>query len=327
MEEKISLLKLINLDKKREQENLKNIVMENLARYIVCLENLMEDIIKLDDKIDAEKYIFRIHNIFDIFYKSSRMSFEKATILIGKELGDIQIIINNFVSEFNSKISINKEAFNKISSILEIKKNLIELEKIKEIKRQTDDAILTIKNKISKIEKEKMLVEDELGIYKKSEEYKEFIEEQEKIAQENKYLNDNISKLRQNLNLKLLSKFFHSDKKKTRLISHYTDNFVNALKNDGNLEIANIAKEAGQDIDKDTLINIKKRVENQRFPDENKKINEFNAKIKNLEQDIINKENEIVQEQNKKKKIDDKQKQIILDISEKLENRFNVKVI
>ena len=127
IKQKIPEVKLLNLNNRKEEQRLKDIVMTNLHDYIYSLEKLVEDLEKIESK-ETEKYIEKIQFIFNRFSKSSRMIYERATILIGKELAEVRDMINNFAKEFNEKLALNKENFEKMDLIKTTQDNLRELE-------------------------------------------------------------------------------------------------------------------------------------------------------------------------------------------------------
>lgn len=316
--EKIPSLKLINLDKRKEDPRLKGIVMENLFIYISYLEKLIDDLAKIDEA-KTNEYILEVQSVFNRFNKNSKRIFEKATIFIGKELADVRDIIKKFAKEFNEKIESNKEIPEKKKLIEDLKSILNNLEDAKKIQKQIGEQLLTTENKIAQLENEKQLTEKDYEDYKKSKEYGEFLEEQEKIKQENKIANESAVKLKQEIDLKFLSKHFHEDAKKSRLIKEYSENFINSLKNDNNLEIISILKQANQNIHEEKIREIRKNILEQKIPNENKKLREFEDKKGRLEMEIAYEKSKFEHEKDKKQKFEEKQKQILEQIKEKVE--------
>ena len=92
----ILVLREINLDKKRENEKLKLVVLENLNFYIQSLEKLVENLININP--EEKDYLDSLSNIINNFTKNSTNYFEKATILIGDELGHTKLMIKTFVN-------------------------------------------------------------------------------------------------------------------------------------------------------------------------------------------------------------------------------------
>jgi len=324
--EKIPGLKAINLEKRKEEEALKKIVLQNLFSYVVFLERMIQELDKIEDE-DTECYIKRIQGIFNGFIKISKMSYERATILIGKELGEVKELIKKFTKEFNEKVEQNKIVFERIKLIKDFKKTLNELEDAKIIQKKFENSIEDIKNKIIEIEKEKQLSEKDYEKYKKSEEYEYFFKEQENIKQENKIFDEKILKLKQEMNLKLLSKQFHNDLKKNKLIKNYNENFLQALKRDENLEIISIIKEANLKVNEEEIKQIRNKISESIKLTENKKLLDFEDKIKKLKYELINEKEKISNEENKIKRTKEKQKQLLEQIKKKAEEIWsNIKL-
>ena len=94
----IITLRQINLNKKRENEKLKSVVLENLNFYVQSLEKLIENLLFL--KSEEKDYLANLNNVLNTFTKNSRNYFEKATILIGDELGHTQSTIKAFINNY-----------------------------------------------------------------------------------------------------------------------------------------------------------------------------------------------------------------------------------
>lgn len=310
IKEKIPKLKTLNLDKRKGELKLKEIVTTSLHDYISFLERLIKDLEKVEPK-ETEKYIKELQSTFNRFNKSSRMIYERATILIGKELAEVRNRIDNFAREFNEKLESNKEYFEKRNLIKVIQNNLEELKESRKIQDQIKDSILDLERKISKIEEEKRLSEEGYEQYKKSNEAKKFIEEQEKIKQENKIINEEVLKLKQEINLKNLATYFHEDQKKIKIIKDYSENFLNSLKQDYALSIVNLLKEANQNIDGERIKELKQRLAEQVVLTSDNNLREFEDKIYKANQELKHEKEEFEHEKIKKQKFEENQKQIL----------------
>ena len=315
IKQKIPELKLINLDKRKEEQRLKDIVITNLYDYIYYLEKLVEDLEKVDSK-DLEKYIERIKIIFNNFSKSSNKVYERVTILIGKELSEVRNLINDFAKNFNESLALNKENFDRTILINSIKDNLKELEEAKKIQSQIEDSIVDFERKIVKIEEEKKLTEKSYEEYKESKELKNFIEEQKKIIQENKIISEDIIKLKQKINLKDLEKYFHDNPKKSSKIKKYFENFSDSLKEDSSLEIVTILREANQKFDEEKIKNLRQEILDQKKFRENVKLKELENIFSKLDSELKYGHSKIEKEKEKIPKFEEKQKQILTKMEE-----------
>jgi hypothetical protein len=315
IKQKISELKELNLNHKREEQRLKEIVTTNLHDYISYLEKLTEDLEKIESTT-TEDYIKYVQSVFNRFNKNSKKIYEKATILIGKELAEVKEIINNFAKEFNEKLASNKENFEKINLIKNVQDDLKELEETKKIQKQIENSIADVKRKITKIEEKKQLTEKNYEEYKRSNELKKFIEEQEKIKQENKIIDEDILKLKQSINLKDLAKNFHDNPKKSNFIKRYSENFYDSLKDDSSFEIISLAKGANQKVDEEKIKKLRQKILEPKKIIENPKIKDFESLLTNLDSELKYEYSEIEKEKEKIIKFEEKQNQILIKIKE-----------
>ena len=313
--QRISKLKLLNLDNKKEEQKWKDTIMINLRYYIFSLEKLIEDLEKIETK-ETEKYIKTIQFIFNRFSKSSRGIYEKATVLIGEELAEVRSVTNNFVEEFNKKLELNKEDLEGKNLIRIIQDNLKELEEAKKIQKQIEDSIADFERKIAKIKEERQLSEKNYEEYKKSDECKRFIEAQEKIKQENKIIDEDVLKLKESVNLKNLAGYFHNDSKKNNIIKKYSKNFSGSLKEDSAFGIISLLKEANHAFDEEKIKALRQRILEQKNLAEDAKINEFNNLLLKLDRELKYENDEIEKEKEKILKFEEKQKQIFAKIEE-----------
>jgi hypothetical protein len=315
IKQKIPELKMFSLDKRREEQRLKDIVITNFHDYISSLEGLIEDLGKIKSQ-ETERYIKDVQSVFNRFNKNSKKIYEKATILIGKELTEVHEIINNFAREFNEKLESNKENFERIDLIKHIQGNIKELEETKKIQKQIEDSIIELKRKTAESEVRKQLTEKDYQEYKKSNDFRKFAEEQEKIKQENKIIEDDVLKLKQSINLRDLAKYFHNNPKKSNFIKKYSENFYDSLKDDSSFEIISLSKEANQAGDEEKIKKLRQKILEPKKLTENPKIKEFDSLLMNLDSKLKDESNEIEKEKEKIIKFEEKQKQILIKIKE-----------
>ncbi|MBI2047028.1 hypothetical protein HYT26_02600 [Candidatus Pacearchaeota archaeon] len=242
----ISTLRNISLDGKKEPERLKFIVKENLYHYISCLQKLADE---LENLTIDRNYLERISIIFENFRKNSINAFEKATILIGKEMDDARNSIKAFSENFNSIITQNKDAFEREKTANQLKNLMLKLEDEKNAGLQIENSLQNMEENLKGLEKQRTEKEKKLEEIKNSSEYKELLEEKEKLRGRTGELDKEIFSLKQELDLKYLSKYFHYEKEKSQILKEYIENFKSALENDNNLQIAQIIKEIKLDFD------------------------------------------------------------------------------
>lgn len=315
LKDKISLLKRTNLDKRKEAEKLKEVVLENLSHYISHLEKLSEELDGLEDT-EPKSYLKQLESIFNKFAKNSTIHFERANILIGKELQETKRIIIEFSVQINERIKANAENFEKLRSIGEIKKSLQELGDLRNVQKQIIDYLTNLKFQFQSLEKEEESLEKNYKNYLTSKEHQEFREEQEKLEKETRLLAETLLKLKQEIDFKSLLNLFHSNSKKTKLLQHYSENFREALIQDTNLELSNLAREAKLNIDETRLAEVRDNILNKIHPLENPKISEFKTKLDKISQTLNYEKTRLQQEEAKKIKFEEKSKKSTLEIKE-----------
>ena len=320
LREHISTLRNINIDGKKEPERLKFIVKENLYHYISYLQKLIDE---LENLAVGKDYLERTSIIFENFRKNSINAFEKATILIGKEIDDVKNSIKSFSENFNSIITSNKDAFEREKTANQLKNLMLKLEDEKNAGLQIENSLQNLEDNLKGLEKQKLERGKKLEEIKNSSEYKELLEEKEKLRESAGELDKEIFSLKQELDLKYLSKYFHYDKKKSQILKEYIENFKSALEDDDNLQVVQIIKEIKPDFDaeriKETRLKAKKLKSRQEAPIE-AQIKAIEDDIKRLCLEILGMQGNIEQEKIKAEKFHEKARQTTKDI----ENRANL---
>ncbi|MBD3253025.1 hypothetical protein GF386_04800, partial [Candidatus Pacearchaeota archaeon] len=115
IKEKLEILEKIDLTQKKADSRTKFIIKENLTNYMTHLQKLINSL--EIDASDLTDLIKKINSVFYDFEKKSHPNFQKATFLIGKELGDTKKSIDNFFKNLNKKISENKDFIDSLKII------------------------------------------------------------------------------------------------------------------------------------------------------------------------------------------------------------------
>jgi len=231
LEEKRLILGKINVAERKAEEKIKIIVKENLDNYIIYLDKLIE---KLKEMIADKDIVGKINSIFKDFSKKSSMSFEKATFLIGKELGDIRDSIKKFFSDLERMLKENEPLNKRIKAFDSIQSKIDEISNFKKIHTDNQNTISNCDNKLNELS---------VRLEKKEKEFEEFRNSEEFTAEEKKKetlrsleleLEKEISSLRRLVDFKALANFFHSFPKEMEVIKKYKENFKDSfLKNNG----------------------------------------------------------------------------------------------
>jgi len=316
LEEKISILKKVDVDEKKAEDKIKFIVKENLDKHISYLEEFIEKLKKLDDENIASK----IDSIFSDFQKRSTPSYEKATFLIGKELGDIRDLIRKFLKNIDGAIKTNQPMLNKIKTLDSIGESLRKTSEIKSINLEITRKVETLQDKIKAKEQE---VE---GI-KNSDDFLKEKERQGKLEKEKQIIVSDIQKLRELINFKELAKFYHSFEKEMAVVKGYKENFKQAFEKTNGEDIVSLLRES-------KLQDVKILDQIQEINEKKKQIDllskdsiflEFEEKIKKLNSEIETLNSERGSEEKRREKLNSNLKNIDGEILGKL-GKMNIDV-
>lgn len=291
LEEEISVLKKINVEDKKAEEKIKLIVKENLDNYTYYLEKLLGKLKELNKEIDkGEKEIIeKINSIFSDFEKRSSVSFEKATFLIGKEIGNVKESIRNFFRELEKLIKENKELIDKSRIISSVETKIKKVDEIEKIKAEIEKIIKDYNNKIGNLKEGIKIKEKEIEEIKKSEKFVEEEKKKQEFFRKKEELEKEICKLREIIDFRALANFFHSFQKEMSIIKEYKENFKNAFDKSNGEEIFGLIKEAklqNADVSKkiEEITEKKKEIENTII--EETGIEDVRGKIRNIEMEI-----------------------------------------
>jgi len=323
LESHIPILEKVDISHKKAEEKIKLVVKENLSLYVRYLHKLIESL----KSINEEKPLDSLDIIFDDFSKKSEITYQKATFLIGKELGRVKEIISQFSKDIKEIVNQNNEIYSKIRIIREIEKKHKERKNIEDsenkIKAQQEQINLRINDKKSAIN----ILNSEIEEIKKSKDYLEKKEAEKEKEKEKENLIKEIAKLREQIDFKHLAGIFHVNEKKMKTIKDYSEHFLQSLETDNgksllNLLIeANYSKEVQEKLQ--VLINRQKEINNFNQKDETL---ELESEIKKIEHEIIILEEENSRLEKAKDKLAENNKNLIENIKKELE-KLNLEII
>jgi len=301
IEEKLKILKNFDLESKKEEVRIKFIVNEGRSKYIDSIEIFLKNLNNLNEK-KIETLTKKINNIFFNFNKNSLKNYEKATILIGKEMANLKNCLNEFSRELSKIFEKNQSIANffKIISVIESKKS--ELFSInKKIKLIDETKEFFNKKSEEKTEENKRLLE-EIKKIKESSEYKRQLEIREKIKLLDEELNDKISELNQIINFKSLANFFHANPKKMNFLKNYKENFEMNLRRENGESFMSLLDEANEKnkivlesynkikLKKIEIENCKREIKEDETQKINYKIDMLNGEINSIRMESIREE-------------------------------------
>lgn len=311
----VRVLKNINLDKRKENAKLKSTVLSNLKLYIEYLTNLTSDMDSIKSLPPLE-YLSKASKFIENFSKNSRAAYEKATVLIGDELGRAREKVKAFMEVIYQIMENSKTLSREMELVSSLEKTYVRLE---EIKRNADNLSILNSELSSQITNIKQKQEDDkkqIEESKKSAAYKQSEEEKQNARDELSRLDARMQEIKDKIDLKLLSKYFHNDLKKSALINKYADNFKAELKNDVNLELIEVVRQA-KGIDVSSLQEIRKReAELESLPESeiDKKILLLIKDMELSDSEIRSKEKEVEENSKKAEKLTERNKEVIEEI-------------
>jgi len=325
LEGKIKILNNIDISGKKVEERAKLIVRENLQNYIFYLEKLI-DKLKNFQEYNPNIFINKLNGIFDDFEKKSNMSFQKATYLIGKELGQTRDLIIKFSQDFHKTERDNKELIES-SKIISITENhLNSLENNNKIKDNIDDNIRKIDDKIENLKNQISSSEKNISEIKESDDYKKEIESKQKINQNKQQLDNELYNLKSMIDFKYLANIFHANEKEMEIIKNHKENFLQFFKKDNGQAIVSLLRDTRMetsDVEKkaEELIQKKKDIEDLETALDllkSKEITDFENKMAGNKKEIYSLEGEKSRENKKLEKNIEKEKELQQEIKQEL---------
>ncbi len=242
--EKINILKNIDLDSKKSDEKTKTIIKENINNYIFYLENFFKKLNSLKNE-DINELFKEIDFIFLEFDKNTKIGYQKITILIGKEIAAIKKEIKDFSKEIMKLFNENKSKINFLEKIFIIESKTNQIKKINEAIFELINKIEDIHKKYEETSNKEKQIEEKIKEIENTEEYKNTIKKIKEIELKEIELKEKISKLRELINFKHLKNVYHSDKKRMEILKELKDNFFENFQKDNGNKIIEIIKENG----------------------------------------------------------------------------------
>jgi len=323
LEKKIDIAEAVDVETKKADNRLKAITNEGRKRYIESLRGFVQNLNDLK-KSDFENFTKEIDKTFANFSKFSNKNYERATVLIGKEMADIKREIKSFSTELIETFDENKKISEVSNALLLIKENLSKFSEVKKEKEKAEKSFDLTCKKINGLENEKKKILEEIEKLKESEEYKknqEKIKKAEKLKEE---LKNEILGFEQLIDFKALSNFYHVFEDQMKVVKLYKNNFLEQFQKEGGDKILNLLDEAKMKskniLEKINQINSKKD-EITKLGQEIKedKTNELNLKVIRTIQEIGDLEREKSREKKVYEKTDSNKKEFLRLIKRGLE--------
>ena len=261
LEVKINIAKGVDVNVKKAEDKLKSATEEGRSKYLESLEYFIRNLNSLQED-RTEAVVFNVNKFFSSFNKTSHMSYERATILIGKEMGDIRDEIKLFSKDLIGLFDSHKDIIDLSKNISSIEVKLRQVEEIEKDEIRANEKISSLNKEISEKEGKNTVIFEEIEKIKKSEEYLEHLNNLEECASLDEEIERDFSNLMKIIDFKALANFYHIFGDKMEMVKSHRDKLqISFEKDDGKeiLNLLNVAKLNTQEIsDKINEINRKR---------------------------------------------------------------------
>ncbi len=240
---KIIILEGVDVESKKVENRIKKVVINSRMQYIETAHNLMSSLENLKETKFADA-VRKIDKIFFDFNKISFKNYERATILIGKEMADIKnefkLFSKDLIETFHNNKKIS-ELFQKIEFI-ESKLNL--LDSVEKNIVKISEEVMSFNERINQKEKEHQRLLEEIKKIKQGDNHKYMLEKKEKLNTLKKEISDDIFALKQLINFKALANFFHINEKQMSVLKDCKEDFHVNFEKDYGKKIVELLNES-----------------------------------------------------------------------------------
>ena len=234
LKEEKEALGVINIREKREHEKIKEVVIQNLELYSEILNKFIENLQALNEN-ELQIFMNELNKIILDFDKRSKVPFERATILIGKELGEIKETIFAFLKKLNSLFDEHNKILSSLKALENVKNDLINFKNIESEKSEVARIVKQLEFRQQDIELKEDKINKKIEEFKQSQEYFMEKEAAERVSLMKKQIELAKLKLRKNIDFKRLESLYHSNEKKMKVIKNFEDDFNRVFEKDNDL--------------------------------------------------------------------------------------------
>ena len=262
LKEKIDIAKKVDVESKKVEDRIKFISDEGRKKYIESTNDFIENLESLE-KVKFEKFIEKINKIFLDFNKNSHMNYERATILIGKEMASIKKSLKIFSGDLIKIFEENKDVIDSLKKFSLIELELNKIAETDETLGKIDEAVISLNKKVNEKKEENKKILEEIEKIKKSEDYIRNLEMQGKIKLLEEGLYKDIISLKQIIDFKELANFFHVFEKQMKIVKLHRDYFQTEFRKDDGESIVKLLNESklNNDVISEKIKQIKDREE------------------------------------------------------------------
>ena len=329
LREKIGILESVDVKSKREKDHIKEVVDSSRRSYIKSVEDFLEDLNYLE--IDSFDVMKKINKIFFDFNKGSYKNYERATILIGKEMGSIRESLRVFSRELIKTFDDGKGIIDSFKKIALISSQLDMIFTLEETLKKISETTLFLGEKIKIKEEENKKLLEEIEEIKRGQGYLENIRNQKKIESLKEELKNDIFRLRQVIDFKALANFFHINEEQMKILKKHREDFQTNFQKDNGKIIIDFLDESKLNneiiLEKVNLIRTKvEEISNHENEVKEDETLELGPRVKTVVMEIDNLKIDKVKEEKRDEKIKINRKELIDSLKQEL-GKMNVEVI
>lgn len=320
----ISILEKVDISDRKVEDRVKYIVKENLRNYIFYLGKFVGQLKEIEG---GKNFVKKFNSIFSDFENKSKINFAKANFLIGKEMEETKDILRKFIKDIENIIKKNQGLVNAqvIQFIEDKNENIkhIENAKVKILETIREDDI-----KISNLNENIKTKEKEIIDLKNSKEFLDNEKNKKELQEKEKLLEKEIDKLKELIDFKALTSFYHSFEKEMALVKECKENFKQIFKRSKENKFITLMD--GAKLLKENILKEIKEIDEKKKEIENIIIKDMG--YKNIESEIEKMKSEIEYVNSGKKVKEKKLHQLdenLEEIKEKIKNKLieiNVKL-
>ena len=329
LEIKLSLLDEIDIESRKEDGRIKRVVSNSRIQYIGAVNNLMANLENLKETSFPD-FVKKIDRALSEFNKTSFKNYERTTILIGKEMADIKEEVKSFSKDLVEIFNNNKEISELSQRIGLIKSKLNLLDSTEKNKIGIKKTIISLDEKIKQDEKENQRCLTEIEKIKQSENYKNMLEKKEKLNILKEEFREKILTLKQLIDFKALTNFFHTNEKQMNILKEYKTDFYTNFEQDNGKRILDLLEESKLNTniisERENLIKAKKEIlENYEKEIEKDETHNLNYKIEKITIEIENLKIEKVKERKRKEKLNINKEELASSLKQEL-GKINIEI-
>ena len=326
---KLSLLDEIDIESRKEDGRIKRVVSNSRIQYIGAVNNLMANLENLKETSFPD-FVKKIDRALSEFNKTSFKNYERTTILIGKEMADIKEEVKSFSKDLVEIFNNNKEISELSQRIGLIKSKLNLLDSTEKNKIGIKKTIISLDEKIKQDEKENQRCLTEIEKIKQSENYKNMLEKKEKLNILKEEFREKILTLKQLIDFKALTNFFHTNEKQMNILKEYKTDFYTNFEQDNGKRILDLLEESKLNTniisERENLIKAKKEIlENYEKEIEKDETHNLNYKIEKITIEIENLKIEKVKERKRKEKLNINKEELASSLKQEL-GKINIEI-